>query len=146
MINISTRRLRFAQMGRSISWMSRVSGIPRSTMSNVLRGVRNLPSRYTSKARNFYQREAYEMLRDLGMPSHQSRRFSSFIPESVNLKAGLFDMKVKFCTKGWIAKTQINLEKQGVFVDAESLWMQGQEVMRNAMRKSKMPLENILKY
>ena len=124
--------------------VSREIGIPRSTLQYDV--AHNIPiaTEYQVQLRNLYQRTAYANMREEGFSSYQARRFSWYSPERVLINTGLMREKVLEFSIGQLS--QAELKSGEVWSDkkrAEYL-TSIEERVREGLRKSKAPLEDIL--
>lgn len=73
---------RLAVLRKSVSYrkISEETGIPISTISYTVREQRVLPAKYTQSLRNYYSRNIYKQLRDVGMSPQSARRYRWFTP------------------------------------------------------------------
>lgn len=79
----ASERLVYMNRTMSLSQISASSSIPKSTISYVMRGERNLPNKYHNPLRSAYQRTAYHDLRNVGLSVTQSDRFKWYSPSKV---------------------------------------------------------------
>lgn len=89
-MNIDTRRLQYLLKNYTQKAISQLSSIPTSTLSYVVRGLRNLPGKYNSILRNLYQRTVMYNLKSLGASYYIRKRFSWYIPERVQQVEQIF--------------------------------------------------------
>lgn len=77
-------RLRWLKERITGQEISSNTGIPNSTLSYVIRGLRTLPSRYLKPTRLFYTRSAYRALRNVGLSVDLARRYRGLAPSSLD--------------------------------------------------------------
>ena len=121
-MSIAQRRLSYMGLTKTDTWIAQQTGIPRSTVGFVRRGERALPSQYDYDLRLGYQRVAYNKLREEGMNTDQSRKFSSYSPESSSLKQMIMKDIVNGSTMNACIQEKLRLEKEGIFVEMKDIW------------------------
>lgn len=138
-----------------IGWLSQrigqsairqATGIPRSTLSYVVRGTRNLPTRYYDTVRKLYARETYARFRGVGMPAHIARGFRYGSPPRIEEIVGKWKDKVSFLSEGWIAKRRETFKAQGIYVSAEDLKEEAEEAIMEGLEQSGKTIEQIYDY
>jgi len=82
-MSIDFDRIDYLLDQRSQSWVAEQTGIPQSTLSYVVNGLRELPVKYSSNVAETYLRETALRLSDDGLPLHQIPRFNSSDPDTV---------------------------------------------------------------
>lgn len=146
MSTLPTRQIGFLITYKSQSWISRETGIPRSTLSYVARGLRELPQQYKTTLTNTYGREAYAQLRNSGLSSYQANRWKWYIPETAQSVIDNTILKVKELTTYWIGKRNYALGRNLTESEIASQWDETEEEVKDALRKSQKPTEEIWGY
>lgn len=142
-MSISKRRLSYVLQNTTQTLVSKITGIPQSTISRVKNGQIPLPSKYTSTLRSFYQRTAYADLRAFGASSIQARRFAWYIPETVTDILDTLEETKNMLTTHWVALRTV--EEGRVFTPEELILEKesAEQSILEAMRKSKKSIEDI---
>jgi len=133
-------------MRKSQAWLSEASGVPRSTLSYVARGLRELPKQYSSSIRNVYQSEAYYNMKASGLSTTQANRFRWYSPETVLNVESTISMKINYCTLGAIGKKLQGLGRPATEEEVLSLWEEAHDAVFEGIQESKEPYEDIMKY
>ena len=94
------RQLKYITDRRSWADASRAVGVPSSTLRLFAGGKREPPEAIKNDIRNAYRREAYTKLRDTGFSSTEARRWSTYRPETTQLKTTLLSYKIADLTVG----------------------------------------------
>ena len=145
MTPIAVRRLNYVAEQRSLGWIARESGIPRSALARLAEPGRIIPRQYETSLRNMYQRESYRRLREVGFSFHQARRFSSHAPESVSIKTLDMHLIIQDLTIGAVAREHEEMGLPEYSPISADLWDEMYTDIRDSMQKSKKPWED-LKY
>ena len=146
MTNLNIRRVQFLNQAESLATISEETGIPRSSLSYIARGERNLPKIYQTPLSNYYRRQAYSRLRDVGLSSVQANRFRWYAPEKVLGVENTMREKIQELTLGVMAARS---RKEGHPLDARTILKDFQKEaakMIEAIQKSPKTLEQIEKY
>jgi hypothetical protein len=143
---ISVRRTVFLRQKNTLTSISQSTGIPISTLSYVSRGERNLPSKYTSVLRNYYQRNTYQIMRSSGISVNQAHRFSWYNPEKVQSILVEFETKIKYLTEGYVANYKKYIDGEIEDDQVMELWYDGEEAIRKGIEESDQPYETWLDY
>lgn len=142
-MNISTRRLSYVLRSKTQIAVSKITGIPQSTISRVKNGQIPLPKKFTATLRNYYQKEAYGTLRAVGSSSTQARRYSWYIPEIVmDVERTLTETR-EMLSVAWVAR--LEYESSEVW-DSSRVKLEREEAQAKileTMRKSKKTIEEI---
>jgi hypothetical protein len=141
---IDTRRITYTLMTRSQAWLSEASGVPRSTLSYVARGLRELPAQYRESIRNVYQGEAYGNLRMSGASSTQANRFKWYVPETVLNVQSSYGLKAMEWTVGVIGSKLKGLGRPATEQEVLNLWDESYEDVIDGMQQSKEPYERVM--
>lgn len=142
-MNISTRRLSYVLKSKTQTLVSKLTGIPQSTISRVYNQQIKLPSKYTSTLRNYYQKTTYGDLRLSGASSTQARRFSWYIPETVSDVVSTLIETKDMLTTSWVAR--LAMENDKIFTPEELILAreEAEQTILETMRKSKKSIEDI---
>jgi len=144
--SISIRRAVFLRSKTTLTNISQSTGIPVSTLSYVSRGERNLPSKYITPLRNFYQRTSYQLMRTAGISVNQAHRFSWYQPEKVQLVLTEFETKIKYLTEGYVANYKKYIDGEIDDNQVLELWYDGEKAIREGIEESEEPYEKWLEY
>jgi len=136
-LNIAQRRLGFILQNRSYGYTTVESGIPRSTLWYEKQGIRKLPAKYTSKLRNFYQREAYHRLHSEGFSAINAKQLSWYSPESARLKEAEMKMLVNKYTLGGLHQAKWKAQREGRAFDQDAEYERIKANVIKGLQKSK---------
>ena len=126
--------------------MSRLTGIPRSTIGFVHRGERDLPSEYNSVMRNLYQRTAYAEMRDSGASAEIAKKFSWYSPGRVEQVDELYEELTSKKAFGVTLREQIEAEDEGSPFNFTDRYTEVLEQIKANYRKSKKDWQDIANY
>lgn len=126
--------------------ISRVLEIPRGSLYNYIREIYKIPSLRNDSIHNFYRREVYRQLRELGVPTNiaESRRnvspsiFKTQISSLNNLVADMSGKNVE--------AQRIRDEISGTIRDYKTLNEKMEYSIRNAIRNKKLNPEQWERY
>jgi hypothetical protein len=142
-MSINTRRLSYVLQSKTQIEVSKLTGIPQSTISRVQNNQIEMPLKYNTTLRNYYQKTAYGDLRLSGAPANQARRFSWYIPETVmDVVSTLNDTK-EMLTTAWVARQRMNSELEWDADEYESARLEAEKTILENMQKSKKTIEDI---
>jgi len=117
-LNASQNRIKFmTKSGMSDVDISLLTGIPRSTIGFVRRGERLLPSEYIRPMYDGFRKVNYNALREVGLPYHQARKYSSASVKTSSDVAVEMGLIVKQSTAGAVIGRTVSLEKKGILPD-----------------------------
>lgn len=142
-MSISTRRLSYILKSKTQTGVSKLTGIPQSTISRVKNGQITLPKKYASSLRNYYQTTAYNGLRIAGASATQARRYSWYIPETVSDVISTLKETKDMLSTAWVAREQMLHPELWEGNDFESLRLEAEKTILETMRKSKKTIEEI---
>jgi hypothetical protein len=142
-VNISTRRLSYVLKSKTQIAVSKITGIPQSTISRVKNGQIPLPSKYSSTLRNYYQKTAYGDLRDSGASATQARRFSWYVPEKVTDVVSTLNDTKDMLSAAWVARQRMKSDELWSSEDYEDARLEAEQTILESMRKSKKTIEDI---
>jgi hypothetical protein len=142
-MSINTRRLSYVLQSKTQIEVSKLTGIPQSTISRVKNGQIEMPLKYNSTLRNFYQKTAYGDLRDAGSSATQARRFSWYIPETVTDVVSTLNDTREMLSTAWVARQRMNSELEWDADDYESARFEAEKTILETMQKSKKTIEDI---
>lgn len=142
-MNISTRRLSYILKSKTQTVVSKITGIPQSTISRVKNGQITLPRKYTSTLRNYYQKTAYGDLRSSGSSATQARRFSWYIPEHVTDVISTLDNTREMLTTAWVAREKSLHPELWEGTELETMRLEAEQTILESMQKSKKTVEEI---
>lgn len=117
MSKLDTNRLAYILKYNTQINTSKETGIPQSTISFVQRGIRDLPKKYFTQLRNFYQRTVRSSLRNLGASSVVSNRFSWYSVSKVEEVEGFYTDIVETKTQYYVDRK--NTQMGGEMSDEE---------------------------
>jgi hypothetical protein len=138
-----TDRLMFTLETNTQSYVSEQTGIPRSTLSYVARGLRELPADYYVDVNNFYSRYVADRLFDDGAPVHQATRFANASIATVKSKEIFIRQVAQGITEQHLIRQAANDGLSGaqietLFTDA---WYETYDAIVSSMQQSEKPLE-----
>lgn len=142
-MNISTRRLSYVLKSKTQVEVSEVTGIPQSTISRVKNGQIELPSKYTSTLRNYYQREAYSDLRISGASATQAKRFSWYVPEIVTDVVSTLKDTLNMLSTAWVARESMADDIYWTEDEYLAAKEEAEKSILEAMQKSEKTIEEI---
>lgn len=87
-------------VGLSLSEIHYRTGIPKSTLSYVTRGLRTTPKAYDTSIRKAYKSESYYYLKDQGFPAHQANRFRGYGTDTIRELANDMNTMIESLGKG----------------------------------------------
>ncbi len=130
----------------SASEISRQTGIPRSTLYDFSRQRYDLSSEQSRELRNYYQRTAYNELRQAGMSREQARRFEWQTPEKATEAQVRTESVVRQLSEGLVTIRERSARARGEEWDADVEIKRAQEDVKTGLRKSRKTLEDWEKY
>jgi hypothetical protein len=142
-MDINGRRLSFVWETRTQSYISSQTGIPQSTISKVVNGLIDLPSKYASQVRNLYQREAYSNLFVSGASSSQAKRFSWYIPETVKDVVETLNVARAELEVAWLARKSYSSDTPLTGDEILAIRKDAEDAILEALHKSKKTIEDI---
>ena len=143
---LALRRLLFTLQDQSQAWVSRETGIPKSTLSYVARGIRALPKQYELANRNVYQREGYRRMEETGVSANQARRFSWYVPEKVTNVISTVNEKVKYLKVGYLGQKEHALGRSTLPGERKAILKEADVAIREGLRQSPYTYEEWERY
>jgi len=142
-MSISTRRLSYVLKSKTQIEVSKLTGIPQSTISRVQNNQIPLPPKYTSTLRNYYQKTAYSELKSSGASATQANRFAWYIPETVSDVVQTLNETREMLSTAWVARLSYQSEE---IWDSDRMELErekAQQTILETMQKSKKTIEDI---
>lgn len=126
--------------------ISRMTGIPRSTVGFVHRGERTLPTEYLKSMRNLYQRTAYRAMREGGASTEIAHKFSWYSAGRVNQVDKIYDELTSKTAFGVTLKRKLEAEDEGYTFDFKEEYDSVLEQIKENYRRSKKDWQDIANY
>lgn len=143
-MSVASDRLQFMSLTMRDSRIASITGVPQIIVTRTRLEQIKLPSRYSLNVRRGYENEAYRQLREGGASSVQARRFQWHAPTKNRYLIETLNKRALFYGSG-LAASRINfLTEQGKPVDFESILANAIEKVKEGMRRSEAPLEDII--
>lgn len=143
-MSVASDRIQFMSLTMKDSEIAKASGVPRIIITRTRVEQIRLPTRYDSTIRDTYQRTAYHRLQDAGASVREAHRYSWHSPTKNRFLVESMNKRALFYGSG-LAAHRINvLTDQGKPVDFESILAKAIEDVKEGMRRSEAPLEDIL--
>lgn len=135
------QRLSFMKQYMTYTEMSELTGIPRSTLNYVVRGVRSLSEQYRPLVEPNYRKTAYRALRDAGFTSYQANRWKWYSPSRVMSVMQDVSTHTAFLARGTALKQWAHYQREGIEVDWDELYKDALRKQEYAYQNSDMSLE-----
>jgi len=101
----------FAAQYRSQQFISEMTGIPQSTISYVLRGIRKIPKKYTDSTLKYYKDETYTQINKRGGSKEMSIEYAGQDIKKVREVIATYEDKTMWTAYNMIMK---DLRLQGI--------------------------------
>lgn len=135
------QRLSFMKQYMTYTEMSELTGIPRSTLNYVVRGVRDLSQQYRPLVEPAYRKTAYHALRDAGFSSYQANRWKWYSPSRVMEVMQDVATHTAYLARGTALKQWVAYQRRGIEVDWDSLYADALQKQQYAYEHSDMSAE-----
>ena len=146
MSDLNTERLQFLNESYSQSAISELTGIPRSTLSYVLRDQRSLPSKYIESTRDNYLADAFERLVEHGAPFKTSSTFLNSPVSTIRKTLDDLDEVANFITEGRVASFSYQTGQTLTANQVNDMIGQVHEDVLQSMRFTSKNVEDVLEY
>lgn len=122
--------------------LSRQTGIARSTLYDIKHHKYQCSEKHYQSIRNYFQRQAYSVLREAGLSSYKADRYKWYRPESIMEIKNRVGSVVSYLTNVRLQSHLTHLDNEGVSYDLEYEAQEIEEGIKESLRKSKKSVED----
>lgn len=143
-MSLAFDRLQYMLKTKTVSGISKETGIPYSSLYRMSKGEGDIMSKYNNDLRNAYSRTVYGNLRGEGFSSNQANRFRWYVPETVESYTMKWREKLTEWSKG-IATNRMALYGETYSKTSfDEYFTEAYTDVLESLRKSPKPVESIL--
>jgi len=135
-------RLTYLKESYTQSTISEMTGIPQSTLSYVIRGLRELPVQYFGAVVNTFQTEAYRRLTTAGSPSLEAETVSRSTVDLARDKEQFIHTVANQLTMGYIIRSAVNDDAEITQSYIDDNWSTAYGDIVNSLRNSTLPVDD----